>query len=432
MFVVFYFHLPHTPLFSLTIKTIVSSLHTNAHTHKHTHTHTHLVVDGALTALGLFPVTPGRNYTAIIFEATDAGFGPPSLPYKFSTPPDFDVLATAPFVAVVSVPVSSIPVANTDGTAAAAPNNDKPDAATVVRWNISWPRPVEPKGRLVRFEVGYADAGRDNGTVVFACRNCTNILLDPKRFPVAAGVRVRVVNAAGTGAWSEPTTPLSTSSSPAITESSSSLSTGSIVLIVVLPIAVILLVAALLWWRWKQRIVYQEFAFPPVDQWNIPPEAIEIRRSHVLGSGQAGAVYEARLLKDTARFAAGTLVAAKMLHDVTDFSRKVDFVREAELMKKASALQHPNVLQLVGVAMRAEPLIMVMELAPNGDLQHYLRHNSMRLTEIDQLVFARDVARGMAWLTSQSIVHCDLSARNCLVGVGGVVKVRLQRKLHQI
>ena len=207
--------------------------------------------------------------------------------------------------------------------------------------------------------------------------------------------------------------------------SSSSLSTGIIVMLVVVPLVVLVLLAILLWRRWKQRVVYQEFAFPPVDEWYLPPEAVEVRKTRELGSGMSGTVYEGRLLKETARFPANSIIAIKMLHDAATYNHKIDFVREAELMKKASTHVHPNILQLVGVAMRTEPLMLMMEFADYGDLHHYIRNNSMRITTLDQIAFARDISRGMAWLTSQNIVHCDLSTRNCLLAAGGVVKVRL-------
>lgn len=85
-------------------------------------------------------------------------------------------------------------------------------------------------------------------------------------------------------------------------------------------------------------------------------------------------------------------------------------------MKALSAKPHPNVVQLVGVALQQEPFLIITELCPHGDLLTYVRKHQMRITLAQQISLCADVAAGMAFLASKGFIHRDLSARNCLVG----------------
>jgi serine/threonine protein kinase len=46
-----------------------------------------------------------------------------------------------------------------------------------------------------------------------------------------------------------------------------------------------------------------------------------------------------------------------------------------------------------------------------------------RLTFIEQLKFAVQIATGMDYLSNQGFIHMDLAARNCLLGAGNLVKI---------
>ena len=74
-------------------------------------------------------------------------------------------------------------------------------------------------------------------------------------------------------------------------------------------------------------------------------------------------------------------------------------------------------------------MLLVLELLSKGDLRNHLLH--MRVNEgggvtVDDhtlLSYCRQVASGMAYLSSKAFVHRDLAARNILVSDDEICKV---------
>jgi serine/threonine protein kinase len=108
------------------------------------------------------------------------------------------------------------------------------------------------------------------------------------------------------------------------------------------------------------------------------------------------------------------------------------------LMAEASrmrSLQHPNIVQLLGVCFRTTPSFIVLQYMPRGDLKTYLRRcrdsmveldpakRSAHLTLFHQLRLALDVATGAAYLAGQGFVHRDLAARNILLDLDWSAKI---------
>ncbi|XP_068700585.1 ephrin type-A receptor 7-like isoform X2 [Montipora foliosa] len=91
----------------------------------------------------------------------------------------------------------------------------------------------------------------------------------------------------------------------------------------------------------------------------------------------------------------------------------------------------------VAVKSLKDPILIILEYMPYGDLLGYLRksrghcdiYNSgekkptSRLTAMDLLSFAWMTADGMSYLASMRVVHRDLAARNILVGENKVCKI---------
>lgn len=162
-----------------------------------------------------------------------------------------------------------------------------------------------------------------------------------------------------------------------------------------------------------------------LDRWEIPRERVVINRK--LGTGAFGTVYGGHALLAEDR--GWSAVAVKTLKAGATTEEKLDFLSEAETMKR---FDHKNVVRLLGVVTKTEPVCTVMEFMLYGDLKNYLlarRHlaagaageaevSAARLTSM-----ALDAARGLSYLAQLRYVHRDVAARNCLVSAHRVVKL---------
>lgn len=164
---------------------------------------------------------------------------------------------------------------------------------------------------------------------------------------------------------------------------------------------------------------------PPhrADRWELPRPHVVINRR--LGVGAFGAVYGGHArLGDGDRW---TAVAVKMLRPGASTDEKLDFLAEAEAMKR---LEHPNVVRLLGVVTRSEPVCCVMEFLLHGDLKGYLQARRALAAAGDPRVaparlagWARDAARALSYLAARRLVHRDVAARNCLLAARGTLKL---------
>ncbi|HTK12154.1 MAG TPA: Stk1 family PASTA domain-containing Ser/Thr kinase [Ktedonobacteraceae bacterium] len=115
------------------------------------------------------------------------------------------------------------------------------------------------------------------------------------------------------------------------------------------------------------------------------------------------------------------VVAIKVLREVysTDPKFVTRFQREA---KAASALQHPNIVQVYDYGQSDGNYFIVMELVEGTDLRRYLRSRGVLATD-RAIIIAHDVALGLGAAHRRSIVHRDVKPQNILVGRDGSIKL---------
>ncbi|XP_060589954.1 fibroblast growth factor receptor 2-like isoform X1 [Ruditapes philippinarum] len=103
--------------------------------------------------------------------------------------------------------------------------------------------------------------------------------------------------------------------------------------------------------------------------------------------------------------------------------------------------KHPNIIQVFGIGKLDGSLIMVMELAENGDLLGHLKeieksnHRTIRNMDSSEekfyfmnrhprlFVYMWHIAKGMEYLSNMKVVHRDLAARNILLAAGNIAKL---------
>nr|XP_012148059.1 PREDICTED: tyrosine-protein kinase hopscotch isoform X3 [Megachile rotundata] len=138
-----------------------------------------------------------------------------------------------------------------------------------------------------------------------------------------------------------------------------------------------------------------------------------------IGQGFYGEVYRGTLERENGKDTEPQQVAIKKLKTKALEADIRDFEREIAIMK---TLKHPNVVEILGVISEPE-VCLVMEYVKHGSLQSYLLIHKQELSHKRLLGFALDIATGMEYLGSMSIVHRDLAARNILVADENKVKI---------
>lgn len=130
-----------------------------------------------------------------------------------------------------------------------------------------------------------------------------------------------------------------------------------------------------------------------------------------LGGGQFAEVW-------LAKWQGSTDVAVKI--QTVDKVTCAAFLDEAQILK---TLQHPNIVELRGLCSQVEPVYLLMEYLPQGQLSRYLREAGKNLGLTQLVYIGAQIADAMAYMEKEKFVHRNLGARNILVGEGNRVKV---------
>jgi len=154
----------------------------------------------------------------------------------------------------------------------------------------------------------------------------------------------------------------------------------------------------------------------------------EIKRAHlnlveVVGHGQFGEVWKGML--DETNEHRSYLVAAKTVLDAKS-SPEATLELEQEAIVMAHVGGHPNLVSLIGVITRGDPLVLIISYCEHGSLLSMLRKRASEGSPLyleAKLKLGLDTAKGMEHLQSKHFVHRDLAARNVLVATGMVGQV---------
>ncbi|XP_012945499.1 tyrosine-protein kinase SRK2 [Aplysia californica] len=130
-----------------------------------------------------------------------------------------------------------------------------------------------------------------------------------------------------------------------------------------------------------------------------------------LGGGQFAEVW-------LAKWQGATDVAVK-IQNATKVTTAA-FLDEAQILK---TLQHPNIVELRGVCSEFEPVYLLMEYLPQGQLSRYLRDVGSNLGLTQLIYIGAQIADAMAYMEKEKFVHRNLGARNILVGEQNRIKV---------
>ncbi|CAH1269118.1 FGFR1 [Branchiostoma lanceolatum] len=146
-------------------------------------------------------------------------------------------------------------------------------------------------------------------------------------------------------------------------------------------------------------------------------EADQITLLGELGEGQFGKVYkaEAHFVNDNQ---GSMIVAVKTVKAHASSEVRDDMLKELRMMMRLLD-PHPNVVTLLGYCTKSDPVMLIVEYVPNGDLLSFLRKDrttrnvtyenlhteSRTLQNTDLISFAWQVSKGMCYLASMQIFH---------------------------
>eukprot|EP00118_Oscarella_pearsei_P019303 m.204214 g.204214 ORF g.204214 m.204214 type:complete len:887 (+) comp39643_c0_seq12:65-2725(+) len=192
-----------------------------------------------------------------------------------------------------------------------------------------------------------------------------------------------------------------------------------------------------------------ESTLPP-DEWEVPRYRVML--GEILSEGSFGRVLRAQLLPGMISHNR-TLrrikeVAVKMTRVGVPEGELIQFRKEIDLMKTIGS--HRNVVEMIGCCTEMEPVLLLLERLPFGDLLTFLRKTRQKIRLGDDyfddedegdgapsidvskdgsvlrrhlLSMARQIASGMEHISSMRLIHRDLAARNILVGENMLLKV---------
>lgn len=80
--------------------------------------------------------------------------------------------------------------------------------------------------------------------------------------------------------------------------------------------------------------------------------------------------------------------------------------------------------------MNIEELMIVTEWVTNGTLRNLLENNSIDLTWPMQMSLASQIAKGLEFIHSMHLIHCDIKSYNIMLGDNLVVKIIGKESKH--
>ncbi|XP_024278357.2 myosin light chain kinase family member 4 isoform X2 [Oncorhynchus tshawytscha] len=140
-----------------------------------------------------------------------------------------------------------------------------------------------------------------------------------------------------------------------------------------------------------------------------------INRDEVLGGGRFGQVHKC------VENSSGLTLAAKMIKARSQ--KEKDVVKnEIQVMNQ---LNHANLIQLYAAYESRHNIILVMEYVDGGELFDRIIDENYNLTELDTVLFIRQICEGLQYMHRMYILHLDLKPENILCVSRATNKIKI-------
>ncbi|XP_018615868.2 myosin light chain kinase family member 4 [Scleropages formosus] len=140
-----------------------------------------------------------------------------------------------------------------------------------------------------------------------------------------------------------------------------------------------------------------------------------INREEILGEGRFGQVHKCT------ENSSGLTLAAKIIKARSQKEKEV-VKNEIQVMNQ---LNHGNLIQLYAAYESKNDIILVMEYVDGGELFDRIIDESYNLTELDTVLFIKQISEGLRYMHQMYILHLDLKPENILCVSRATYKIKI-------